>query len=155
MLPRILMAGFHYLALGVGLGSVVTRGLRLRDLRRDPADARALAGLLAADSLWGVAAGLWLVTGLVRLLAGLDKATIFYMRNGFFHLKMTLFLLVFALEILPMVTFIKWRAAARRGAVPVAATPLGRLVRINDVEVALVLLLPFVAALMARGAWLF
>src|SRR5262249_34587777 len=107
------------------------------------------------DSLWGVAAALWIVTGLARLLGGLDKATAFYLRNGFFHVKMTMFVLVFALEILPMVTFIKWRVAAKRGPVPVATTPLGRLIRLNDVEVALVLLIPFAAALMARGAWLF
>lgn len=155
MFVRVLVAGFHYLALGVGLGSVVARGVRLRELRRDPADARALAGLLKADSLWGLAAGLWLVTGLARLLAGLDKATPFYLRNGFFHVKMSLFLLVFALELFPMITFIRWRSAGRRGPVPVAAAPLARLVRLNDVEVAIVVIIPFVAALMARGAWLF
>jgi len=62
---------------------------------------------------------------------------------------------VFALEIAPMLTFIGWRRARARGATPWTAAPLERLVRTNDAELALVLLIPFAAALMARAVWLF
>src|SRR5688572_7869853 len=155
MLVRAVVAALHYLALGIGLGAVVTRGLRLRALRRAPTDAAQLTPLFHADSLWGLAAALWLATGLLRAFAGLEKATAFYLRNGFFYVKMALFLAVFALELAPMVTFIKWRGARARGAAPWADAPVGRLVRLNDVEVVLVVLIPFAAALMARGAWLF
>jgi uncharacterized membrane protein len=68
---------------------------------------------------------------------------------------MALFALVFALEIRPMVTFIRWRAAKSRGGSPAAGADLDGLIAINDAETALVLLIPFAAALMARGAWLF
>jgi putative membrane protein len=68
---------------------------------------------------------------------------------------MALFLLVLALEILPMVTFIRWRVARSRGGAPVAGANLPRLIALNDAEVAIILLIPFAAALMARGAWLF
>jgi uncharacterized membrane protein len=68
---------------------------------------------------------------------------------------MGLFATVFALEIAPMVTFIAWRRAQAAGAAPWTTAPIGRLVRLNDVELALVVLIPFAAALMARGAWLF
>jgi len=155
MFLRASMAALHFLALGIGLGAVFVRGLRLRDLRRAPADAAPLRGLFAADSLWGVAAALWIVTGLLRAFAGLEKATTFYVRNGFFWVKMALFASVFALEILPMVTFIAWRRARGAGAAPWVTAPIARLVGINDVEIALVVLIPFAAALMARGAWLF
>ena len=156
MLLRSLVAGIHYLALALGLASVYARGLRLRRLRRAPQDGEALAALFRADAAWGVAALLWIATGLPRLFGGLEKASEFYLRNGFFYTKMGLFALVLVLELLPMVTFIRWRKAQRTAAgAPVAGAPLGTLIRLNDLEVAVVILIPFVAALMVRGAWLF
>jgi putative membrane protein len=95
------------------------------------------------------------VTGLIRVLARLQKTPDFYLRNGFFWVKMGLFLPVFALEVGPMVTFIRWRLAKGRVAELVGSAPLDRLVALNDAEAALVLVIPFAAALMARGAWLF
>jgi putative membrane protein len=156
MLLRALLAAVHYLALALGLGSVFARGLRLRQLRRTPQDREAVAALMRADAGWGVAAFLWLATGLPRVFAGLDRASGFYLRNGFFYAKMGLFALVLALEAYPMVTFIRWRKAARStGGAPVAGAPLATLIGLNDAEVVVVILIPFVAALMARGAWLF
>lgn len=58
MLARAVVAALHYLALGIGLGAVVARGLRLRALRRAPTDAAQLTPLFHADSLWGLAAAL-------------------------------------------------------------------------------------------------
>ncbi len=111
--------------------------------------------LLQADGLWGVAALLWIATGLLRVFGRLEKQPDFYLRNGFFWLKMGLFALVFALEIVPMLTFIRWRAARSRGRSPWASASLPPLIALNDAETAIVLVIPFVAALMARGAWLF
>jgi uncharacterized membrane protein len=55
-----------------------------------------------------------------------------------------------------MLTFAKWRKARARGDSPAAsASDLPSLIAINDAETALVVLIPFLAALMARGAWLF
>ena len=66
-----------------------------------------------------------------------------------------MFLLVFALEIQPMVTFIRWRIAKDHAGDLVVSAPLDRLIALNDAEAVLVLLIPFAAALMARGAWLY
>ena len=155
MIARACLSALHVLALGLGLGSVFARGRRLRDVRRSPADARALASLLQADALWGLAALLWILTGLGRVFGRLEKTPDFYLRNGFFWTKMALFALVFALEIRPMLTFGRWRSARKRGAMPEVDVGIDGLIRINDAETALVILIPFVAALMARGAWLF
>ena len=67
---------------------------------------------------------------------------------------MGLFALVFALELMPMSTFMRVRAARRR------KTELPRFSvetysAINTAEVVLVITIVFVAAFMARGAWLF
>src|SRR5262249_39695893 len=144
----------HYLALALGLGAVFARGRRLRDLERAPDDERARTALFQADTLWGVAALLWLVTGGARAFGGLGRDKEFYLRNGFFFVKMGLFVLVLVLEIYPMITLIRWRRTRSRG-VAITRAPYQALIRLNDAEVALVVLIPFVAALMARGAWLF
>lgn len=149
-----LLSALHVLALGVGLGSVFMRGRFLRALRAGP-DPRALDGFFAADTLWGVAAALWLLTGLGRAFGHVEKEPGFYLRNGFFWIKMALFVSVVALEIWPMLTFIRWRIARKNGTPLPKLDRLGALVRVGDLETALVVLIPFVAAAMARGLWLY
>ncbi len=155
MIARASLSALHVLTLALGLGAVFARGRRLRDLRRTPEDAGVLKRVLQADSLWGVAALLWIGTGLGRVFGRLEKEPDFYLRNGFFWLKMALFGLVLALEIRPMLTFIRWRTAASRGGARPAEANLRILITLNDAEIAVVVVIPFVAALMARGAWLF
>src|SRR5688572_11939996 len=104
---RLLLAATHLLALGIGLGAVWARGRALRGI----VDNAALRRAFAADAWWGIAAVLWLATGLTRLLAGTEKSLAYYVRNPLFHLKMGLFLLVLVLEIWPMITLIRWRRA--------------------------------------------
>jgi uncharacterized membrane protein len=68
--------------------------------------------------------------------------------------KLALFGLVFVLESTPMMTFIRVRTARKRGtALPPFSVEAYR--RINSAEVVLVVAIVFVAAFMARGAWLF
>ena len=103
----------------------------------------------------GIAALLWIATGLARAFGSVEKQPDFYLRNGFFWVKMGLFALVFALEIRPMMIFLRWRKERARGIAPLVAANLDALVALNDAEVAIVILIPLVAALMARGAWMF
>jgi len=144
-----LLSAIHLLTLALGLGAIVARGRALSH----PLDDAGWKRVLAADNAWGVAAVLWIVSGLGRVFLG-GKETSFYTHNVFFWVKMALFSLVFALELTPMTTFIRVRSAHRRGAPPphfsVAAYR-----RINSLEVRLVVAIVFVAAFMARGAWLF
>ncbi|HEY2798703.1 MAG TPA: DUF2214 family protein [Thermoanaerobaculia bacterium] len=157
MIARASLSALHVLALAIGFGAVFARGRRLRDLRRTPEDAAIYTRLFQADALWGLAALLWIGTGLLRVFGGLEKQPAFYLRNGFFWIKMALFLLVFVLEVRPIVTFGRWRKARRTGAWPATggAPSLPGLIAVNDAETAIVVVIPFAAALMARGAWLF
>ena len=155
MLVLALLSALHVLALPLGFTSLFLRGMRLRELRHSRGDAATRAALFSADNVWGIAALLWIVTGLTRAFAGFEKTPDFYLRNGFFWVKMGLFFVVFALEIQPMVTFIRWRIAKDRAAELVGKAPLDRLIALNDVETVLVLVIPFAAALTARGAWMF
>ena len=141
-----LVSALHLLALALGLPSVYFRGRALRGRL----DADGLRQLFLADNVWGLAAALWLVTGLLRAFGGLEKGTAFYLASTLFWTKMALFALILLLEIWPMTTFLRWRSARRRGAAPDTSSARG-LYLVNHVEMALVVLMVFVAAFMARG----
>ena len=149
MIVAALLSAIHLLTLALGLGAVIWRGRALAS----PLDERGWDQLLAADSAWGVAAGLWIASGVARLFFG-GKALAFYTHNGFFWIKMGLFATVFLLELAPMVAFIRVRGARRRR-LPPPPLPLARFRRINAIEAALVVVIVVAAAFMARGAWLF
>ena len=146
MTARWLAASLHLLALGIGLGAVWARGRALRS----SLDAENLRQVFFADTFWGLAAVLWISTGLWRLLAGLEKGTGYYLQNHLFLTKMALLGLVLLLEIRPMITLIRWRKTVSRGEAPdTRAAPL--LARISCVQAWLIVLMVFAAAAMARG----
>jgi putative membrane protein len=140
------VSSLHLLALAIGLPAVFLRGRALKG----QLDADGLRRLLAADNAWGVAAVLWIVTGLLRAFGGLEKGTDFYLRSPLFWTKMALFLLILLLEIRPMVTFIRWRIQVGRG-LPVDTSVARRLYTLNHIELALLVVMVFVAGMMARG----
>lgn len=141
-----ILSSLHLLALAIGLPAVVLRGRALRGALDDAG----LRRLFAADTAWGIAAALWLVTGLLRAFAGIEKGTAFYLASSLFWAKMTLFVLVVALEISPMITFIRWRAARGRRQTP-DTSGARTLYVITHVQMAIVVLMVFVASFMARG----
>ncbi len=143
---RWLLAAFHLLAFGIGLGAIWARAAALR-LPTDPASVKRA---LVADVWWGIAALLWLATGLPRLFLGTEKATAYYTANHVFWLKMALFAAILVLEFGPIVTLPKWRKAIARGEVP--DTRLApRFLATSRVQIALLLAMLFAATAMARG----
>lgn len=143
---RLLLAGTHLLALGIGLGAVWARARALRGI----VDNAALRRAFAADAWWGIAAVLWLATGLTRLFVGTEKSIEYYVRNPLFHIKMGLFLLVLLLEIWPMITLIRWRRALGRSQSAILG-PAHRIARISSIEAFIIVVIVFVAAALARG----
>lgn len=143
---RWIVAALHLLALGVGLGAVWARARALRgapgpdDLRR----------AFYADTLWGLAALVWIATGLWRAFGGLERGTAYYLANHAFHVKMGLLVLVLALEIWPAVTLVRWRGRVRRGEA-VEAGAAGRIATISVVQAVLVVGMVLAATAMARG----
>jgi putative membrane protein len=144
-----LLSALHLLTLALGLAAVVMRGRALAG----PLDDAGWKRLLAADSAWGMAAVLWIATGLGRVFYG-GKGPYFYFHNGFFWTKIGLFALVFLLELAPMTTFMHVRLARRRGT-PMPVFPVRPYRVINTIETALVVAIVFTAALMARAVWMF
>jgi putative membrane protein len=154
---RLALAWLHLIALGIGFWAVFARGQALREAARELPGTGALRRAFLADAHWGVAAGLWLATGLWRYLGSTEKATDYYNSNHVFLTKMTLFVLVVALEVSPMVTLMRWRSAVSRAAS--AGTASGaidpgktrRIATISYVQGAIVAIMVLTAVAMARG----
>lgn len=74
------------------------------------------------------------------------------MGNSLFHAKLGLFILVGLLSILPTLVFIKWRSTVKAGQVPAPSARQVLLVTWSiRLELLLLLVIPLLAALMARG----
>src|SRR5262249_60111620 len=85
------VSALHVLALALGLGSVYLRGRALKGrLDRD-----GLRQLFVADTAWGVAAGLGVVTGVLRAFRGVGKGRPVYLQAPPFLAQIALFLPVF------------------------------------------------------------
>ena len=143
---RWLLAALHLAALGVGLGAVWAR----RRALRGPLDAPGLRRVFYADTFWGIAAVVWISTGLLRAFGGWEKGTAYYLHNHAFLTKMGLLVLVLALEAWPMASLIRWRISQARGEVP-DTSRAPTFARISTVQAALVVAMVFAASAMARG----
>lgn len=104
--------------------------------------------LVKLDGAFGASAAVVLIAGLLLWFV-VGKPSEFYNLNGLFHIKVTLFLLVGILSIIPTVFFLKNRKSTESIIiVPAFVT------RIIYAEVFLVALIPLFAVLMARGVGL-
>ena len=144
MLAAVLSA-LHLIALAIGAPAVVMRGRALKG----PMDDVHVARATTADAFWGIAGLLWVATGLLRAFGGFEKGTDYYLHNPFFHAKLGLIGLLLVLEILPAMNLMKWRVARARGEKPDTSSARTLFV-INHVELAIVGVIVFVAAFMAR-----
>ncbi len=147
---RWTFAAIHLLGLGIGLGAVWARARALGALRDTAFDVAAIRRVLVADAWWGIAALVWISTGLMRAFGGIEKGSAYYLHNQLFWAKMALLGLVLVLEIRPMVTFGRWREqVGRRQSVDTGVA--AGIARTSYVQVVLVILMVVAATGMARG----
>lgn len=146
MTLRYAMAVLHLLPLTIGLAALYARG---RALQRLQAPAQ-LPAVFLPDNWYGVAALLWVGTGLWRAFGGLEKGAGHYLNDHWFLGKMGVFGLVFLLELLPMMLLVRWRMDLRKGRKPeLSKAPL--LARLSFAQLPLFLLMLAMAVAMARG----
>lgn len=141
-----IFAALHLIALGLGLGAIAMRAVTLRT----PLDTQALRRVFFVDAVWGLAALLWISTGLVRAFTGLEKGSTYYLGNDAFLLKMGMLATILLLEVWPMVTLIGWRIRSARGKV-VDTSRARTFATISTIQVALVVAMVFAATAIARG----
>ena len=143
---RWFLAWGHLLGLGIGLGAVWARSQALRGRL----DADGIRRVLTADAWWGIAALLWIPTGLWRLFGSTEKTTEYYFSNHVFWLKMLLFLGILIMEIRPIRVFGRWRRGLRTGAT-LDLNDAPRLARLSRAQAITVVLIVLAATAMARG----
>ncbi|MFM0337820.1 DUF2214 family protein [Paraburkholderia fungorum] len=146
MLVRWLLAAVHLLAYGFALASILRRTWALR---RATVPA-ALRSVFRADTGWGLAALVLIVTGLMRVFGGFEKGSDYYLHESLFHAKMTLLVAILVLEVPSMLALMRWRAALRKKAPP-DLRRARHYARLSVIQSVLLVLMVFAAAGMARG----
>ena len=147
-MPReALLAWLHFLCIFALVGALVSEVV----LYRRRMDLSRLATLRRVDAWYGISAGLVIVSGILRVSFG-AKGAAFYLHNPIFWTKMGFFLMLGLLSIPPTMHFI--RLAGRvdaSGAVTVDDPGYRRMWTLLGVEIALLVCIPFFAALLAQG----
>src|SRR5262245_330264 len=105
------------------------------------------------DAVLGGSATLLLIIGLLRVFY-FEKGSAYYFSSHAFLTKLTVFIIVAVLSIVPTVEFLSWRKTVKAGQVPVVEARKMRLVSllIHGELVGVVIIL-LAAAIMARGGF--
>ncbi len=147
MLLDALLAWLHFLCIFTLVGALVAE---LVLYRRQMSLARVLQ-LQRIDNLYGISAGLVVVSGVLRVTLGLRGAS-FYLHNPIFWTKMGFFLAVALLSIPPTIHYLQLRRAANPdGTVVVPERSYRNMWALLVGEVALLAWIPFFATLMTHG----
>jgi putative membrane protein len=103
------------------------------------------------DAIYGVAAGLIIVVGVLRVVY-FEKGADYYLHSMPFIAKMALFAAAGLLSIYPTVTFLKWNGSLKQNIVPTLPDAVTRKLRlVLHMEASLLLLVILCAAMMAKG----
>ncbi|MBX3626797.1 MAG: DUF2214 family protein [Rhizobacter sp.] len=107
--------------------------------------------LAMADRWYGAFAGGLLVVGLLRVFS-FEKGWDFYKAMPFFHLKLTLFVVIGLLSIYPTISFARWKSALQAGQAPqIPEAQYQRISRLLNLQMLLLVPLVLSASLMAKG----
>lgn len=140
-------ASLHYLSIFILFALRTAEHLLFKPVL----DAASARRLLRIDIAYGISAGLVLASGATRVLwygKGLD----YYLQNSLFHAKLGLFILIGLLSIVPTMTFFNWRNDLLEGRAPtITPAQAKRTILVIRIELLLLVCLPVLASLMARG----
>ena len=142
-----LIAGIHYLGIMLIAATLLVEFLTLKVALSRPL----LERLVKVDAVYGIAALAVLVTGFLRITTAYGKGPAFYMQSGVFHAKVGLFILMGLLSVVPTLRFLRWRKAASAGQPLPLPEQIASTRRMVLIELHILAVLPFLAAVMARG----
>jgi putative membrane protein len=109
--------------------------------------------LQVTDAVLGIAATILLAVGLARVF-WFEKGAAYYFHSHAFLTKLSLFIIVALLSIVPTLEFLSWRKTTKAGQAPVVTAPkLKRVRMILHIELAAIVLILLCAAIMAKGGW--
>ena len=145
-----LLAFVHHIAAFTLFAALVVELILIREVLT----VRTARRLQIADMVFGIAAGVLLVVGFLRVYY-FEKGATYYFHTWTFIAKLTLFVLVGLASIVPTLEFLRWRKAVKQGQAPSLSPERVRTLRaIIHVELVGVVLIILMAALMAKGVGL-
>ena len=147
MYASALMAFLHHLA---AFSLVAALAVEVA-LFRPPLSVAQARHLLRTDAVFGAAATLVLIVGLLRVTY-FEKGPAYYWHDSYFLLKLSAFVVAGLISIYPTVTFLSWKRELGSGTALQPSPERTRRVRLCLIlELAAILVILFGAALMARG----
>jgi len=147
MLAHVLTAYLHFLGIMILMATLLAEHVMLH-AQMPPVHLQRVA---RTDLFYGIAAGIVFLTGLLRF-AYFGKGIHFYLGNPLFYVKVGMFLLVALISIYPTMQFLSWRKMLKQGELPALALPtITRLRAVIRLELGLLIVIPLLAVLMARG----
>ena len=109
--------------------------------------------LQVTDLVLGIAAGALLVIGLLRVIY-FEKGPEYYFHSHAFMAKLSIFIVIGLLSIIPTREFLSWRGALKAGQVPaIGAKKLQLVTAVIHGELLAIAIILLCAAIMARGGW--
>jgi putative membrane protein len=109
--------------------------------------------LQVTDLVLGIAAGALLVIGLLRVFF-FEKGAAYYFHSQAFMAKLSIFIVIGLLSIVPTKEFLSWRGALKAGQVPaISAKKLRLVTAVIHGELLAIVIILLCAAIMARGGW--
>jgi putative membrane protein len=109
--------------------------------------------LQVTDAVFGIAAGALLVIGLLRVFF-FEKGSDYYFHSHAFMAKLSIFIAIGLLSIIPTREFLSWRGALKAGQAPaIDAKKLRLVTAVIHGELLAIVLILLCAAIMARGGW--
>lgn len=134
----------HYLGFIVLFASLTAEHL----LTSPSIDGRQARKIAVIDAIYGLSALMVIVSGVSMFFGhGFGKGTAFYLKNGIFHAKVTIFVLIALLSLKPTLFFIRHRNSPDDATISVPRS----IIMLQRVQLLLVLALPLLGLLMARG----
>lgn len=147
MTTEALLAYAHFLAI---LTMTVFLASEAALCRKEWLNAAVVERLARVDLVYGLSALAVLATGLARVIWGM-KGSAWYWTQPLLHAKITLFVVIGLMSIVPTLRFLRWRKTLRAtGALPDEAA-IRSTRRIVMVEAHLLALIPLLAVFLARG----
>jgi putative membrane protein len=142
----IIVAWIHYIGIMLLIASLLGEHLMLKQ-ELTVAEARTIQSL---DIVYGVSAGIVLVTGIMRMF--LEKGAAYYNHHIAFHILFGLFVIAALISIYPTVIFLRWRNDIRAGrGQQLERGQFKKIQMMVRVEMTLMLLAPLFATWMAHG----
>lgn len=145
---NILIPYLHYLGIMALMGSVITEHIILKP----NLSAEQIKNLGVVDLIYGISAAIVLVTGLLRWFMVDPKGAGFFNSNPLFHIKVTLFVAVAILSVIPTLKILKWNRQLKNGlAVNVSEKEAKKQLMFIRIELLLLAIIPLLAVLVAGG----